>query len=71
MESNYLKQRAITEEQKLEVLERLKALWLNNPELRLGQLIRNVYKEDFYSEEDFDFINKLEQYYERLNNGNE
>jgi hypothetical protein len=71
METNYLKDRAVTKEQKEEILNRLGVLWLDNPELRLGQLIKNVYKEDFYSVEDYEFIEKLEEYYERLNNVNE
>ena len=55
--------RAHTPEQKLEVIERLYALWLEQPDLRLGQLIANVYK-DPYNVEDFDLIETLERRYD-------
>lgn len=60
--------RATSPDQKKEVLGRLEKLWLKNPNLRLGQLIGNVYHYpsgiDPYHDEDYDFITKLEEGYE-------
>lgn len=59
--------RANTIEQKEEVLLRLLDLWKANPNLRLAQLIGNVYHipsgADPYYVEDFDFIASLEDGY--------
>lgn len=48
--------RAKTEEQKREVIERLYNAWIENPDLRLGQLICNntyrLHQELFYIEDD-------------------
>lgn len=55
--------RAQTPEQKQEIIERLHALWLRNPELRLGQLILNCFRDNFYYTEDFKLIDVLEQRY--------
>ena len=57
--------RANTPEQKQEIINRLHALWLQYPELRLGQLILNYFRADFYYIEDFDLIEKLEKHYAR------
>ena len=54
--------RARTQQQKREVMERLLALWLEWPDLRLGQLIANFYH-DIYHVEDFDLVSTLEQNY--------
>lgn len=47
-----------------EILKRLQKLWEKNPDLRLGQLIENVYdnpsKNSAYLFEDEAFISKLE-----------
>ena len=61
--------RAKTSEQKIEIIIRLLALWFKKPELRLGQLIENVYHHSnddhcFYAVEDYEFIGKLEKKYE-------
>lgn len=60
--------RAVSKKQKIEVLKRLGKLWLENPNLRLGQLIGNIYHYpsgiDPYFDEDFVFIEKLEKSYE-------
>lgn len=37
-----MRDRAITEEQKKEVLEKIFQLWMKYPEMRLGQLIENA-----------------------------
>lgn len=59
-----MKDRAITNEQKREVIESLYALWIKNPELRLGQLIWNGMKEhDLFFEEDECFVEILKEYY--------
>ena len=49
------------------ILMRLEALWRTQPDLRLGQLIGNVYNysygQDPYFDEDAKFIKKLEEFY--------
>lgn len=63
--------RAKTKYEKAEIIERLHDLWLKHPELRLGQLIGNVYHYpsgiDTYFDEDYDFILNLEEGYEHGN----
>ena len=56
-------ERANTPEQKQEIIERLLALWLRYPELRLGQLICNRFNKGAYFTEDFKLIEMLEQFY--------
>lgn len=63
--SHDLPGRAITPEQKQEVINRLHALWETYPELRLGQLLLNAFRFDFYRVEDFELIEMLEQWYKR------
>ncbi len=47
-----------------EILERLKNIWLANPDLRLGQMISNVFAEPIiYYIEDDKLIKHLEEYY--------
>jgi len=59
-----LKQRANTEAEKRQVVEKLYGIWIHNPELRLGQLILNVYYgKDPYYEEDWDLITKMDEFY--------
>lgn len=59
-----MKDRAITPEQKKEVLDSILKVWLNNPDLRLGQLIRN--SKDKYSSmklfyiEDYELMKMIE-----------
>jgi uncharacterized protein YihD (DUF1040 family) len=55
--------RAKTIEQKQEIINRLLELWNKNPQLRLSQLILNVFRDDFYYKEDFVFIEQLEKAY--------
>lgn len=62
--------RALTPKDKKEVMKRLYKLWLQNPELRLTQLIENVYHHAgenhcIYHIEDFDFIDELEDHYKK------
>ena len=60
--------RAKTLVEKELVTKRLLALWQANPELRLAQLIQNVYhNEDIYNVEDEDFIETLEWAYKGFN----
>jgi len=47
------------------ILERLRLVWEKNPDLRLGQLIQNLEKSFFYLEDD-DFLDDLEQFYEKI-----
>jgi hypothetical protein len=55
---------------KKQVLDRLAKLWDEQPALRLGQLIGNVYHSTDaggcrqYYAEDFDLIKKLEEFYD-------
>lgn len=58
-------QRATTPEKKREIVEALLKVWLQNPSLRLTQLMTNPYGErlPYYQEEDFDLIRLLEDYY--------
>lgn len=58
--------RATTDIQKDEIITRLSKLWRENPKLRLGQLIGNVYRanESLYYIEDFSLIEGLERFYE-------
>jgi len=59
--------RATTDKQKREIIERLYKLWTEHPNLRLGQLMGNVYHYpsgiDPYFDEDYDFTQRLEDYY--------
>lgn len=50
---------------KREIIERLYGLWLQHPEMRLTQLVRNAYPADYnlYHVEDFEFIEELERAY--------
>lgn len=48
-----------------DVLERIKKIWKQYPDLRLGQLLTNVVSESIiYFVEDDDLINALEESYE-------
>lgn len=60
--------RALTESQKLEVLDRLYKLWMCNKELRFSQMIGNVYAEinkQLYYVEDFELVATLEAFYSK------
>ena len=53
------------------VLERLARIWEQHPDMRLGQLIENVYHHEspdhcFYHVSDEEFVSKLENFYEGL-----
>lgn len=61
--------RAVTPEQKREVIERLLAAWMRAPDLRLGQLISNsVYEPvsgrmvDLFTIEDVVFVESVERF---------
>lgn len=48
-----------------DVLSRLQTIWKKYPDLRLGQLITNVFRTDgLYYLEDDKFIDALEEYYD-------
>jgi hypothetical protein len=56
--------RAWEDYQKKVILGRLLGVWIANPKLRLGQLIRNVYDNDrLFIVEDWPFIECLEAVY--------
>lgn len=61
--------RADTPHKKREIIERLVAVWEASPNLRLGQLIGNVYHStdrggvQLYYKEDYPLIAELEKYY--------
>ena len=46
-----------------DILMRLNDVWDQCPDLRLGQLILNVYQNDFYGMEDEEFISHIEDFY--------
>lgn len=56
--------RAESVDQKKKVISRLLNVWIDNPELRLGQLISNAIRNPFYSEDAF-FIREIELYYQK------
>lgn len=60
-------ERATTDEKKKQIVEDLLSIWLEHPNLRLGQLIGNVYHAptggDPYHVEDYDFINEISAFY--------
>ncbi len=49
-------------------LERLAQVWSVNPNLRLGQLIGNVFVDPYYVEDEV-FIEKIEAFYYKTING--
>lgn len=54
---------------KREVMERVLAVWYHFPNLRLTQLIGNVFHGDPYHVEDEELVRSLEQYAERHGDG--
>jgi len=48
------------------ILGQLEMLWERYPDLRLGQLILNVFRDDFYHLEDEDLIDQLYSAYDHL-----
>jgi hypothetical protein len=58
--------RATTDEEKREIVERLYKLWTHEKFMRLSQLMLNVYRQDFYHVEDYDFLDTLEAFYKKL-----
>lgn len=65
---DFEQERATTPEKKKEFLHRLETIWMNNPSLRFGQLLENVYhhlREDhcFYYTEDEPFLQRVEAFY--------
>jgi hypothetical protein len=58
-------QRAKQVLEKREVIERLYALWVQHPDMRLTQLVRNIFPidQDLYHIEDYEFIRCLEEGY--------
>jgi hypothetical protein len=45
-----------------EILKKLEEVWKKNPDLRLGQLISNVWPQPFFPEDDA-FIKAIEAFY--------
>src|SRR5271168_1497976 len=64
-----IRDRANDPDQKKAVIDRLLDVWLRHPELRLGQLIGNLYSRPslpgnrIYNDEDFEFIANIENFY--------
>lgn len=58
--------RAVDDEMKTAVIDRLLDVWKTNPELRLMQLLGNVFRADPYYIEDYDAIKVVEEFYERI-----
>ena len=61
-----MKNRAMTNKQKEEVMQRLLVIWKCVPNLRLGQLIVNCLPLEMKSNpfyiKDFDLVNRIEEY---------
>lgn len=56
-----VKKRAITNEEKKIIIDRLYEAWKKEPQMRLGQLITVAFKGlDFFYTEDEDFISTIE-----------
>jgi len=58
--------RAKTDEQKREIVDRLYAVWVKNPDLRFGQLIWNGYgniESNLFYVEDRELISSMEEHY--------
>lgn len=60
-----IKGRAMKDYEKREIVERLYRVWVENPHLRFGQLVKNVIRENLYNVEDSDLIDKIESFYDR------
>jgi hypothetical protein len=58
-----MEDRAETDDQKRNVMNRLLDVWCRNPELRLNQLISNATKRDSYNIEDFELLRQIEDWY--------
>lgn len=61
-----IKNRAKTPKEKKQVLNDLLKVWLQNPELRLAQLLMNLQNADgidIYYKEDFTLIEDLKKFY--------
>jgi hypothetical protein len=56
-----MEDRAETDDQKRNVMNRLLDVWCRNPELRLNQLISNV--TNSYNIEDFELLRQVEDWY--------
>lgn len=60
-----LDKRANTPEEKRQVLDELYELWITVPELRLGQLLKNVLiRRSIYYIEDFDLVTEVRTWVE-------
>jgi len=64
-----MKNRAIEDWQKRDVMEKILAVWLENPSLRLSQLIVNSIDVDtnLYIVEDYDLVENVFAFSERYN----
>lgn len=63
--------RAVEPDQKQYILDRVLAVWSRNPDMRLMQLILNVYhggNVDVYRVEDYELAENLETFYEHRGN---
>lgn len=65
--------RAKTKEQKEKILAEFLKLWLEWPELRFSQLIKNAYHDsiEMYNVEDDQFVYNLRCYYNQVKEKNE
>ena len=64
-----MKNRATEEWQKRDVMEKILAVWIENPSLRLSQLLINSIDVDtnLYVVEDYDLVDKVFTFSERYN----
>ena len=61
-----IKGRAYTTFEKRELIIRLLNAWIESPELRLGQLLSNVFNYDTFYIEDDEFVSRVEEYVKKL-----
>lgn len=61
-----IKGRAYTTFEKRELIIRLLNAWIGSPELRLGQLLSNVFDYDTFYIEDDEFVSRVEEYVKKL-----
>ncbi len=60
-----IENRAISEVQKEEIINKLLIIWKGNPDLRFLQLLGNVFRQDPYYIEDYDMIKIIEKFYNK------
>jgi len=63
-----MKNRAVEEWEKKDVMEKILNMWLKTPHLRLGQLIENAIRNQGLSHiEDYDLVNEINAFHKAYN----